>query len=106
MKTLLEISKENPKLYAEMSVRANAENKSLSVSSNNSLVMTELPPPSTSFLAAQIRSQRDALLAKSDWTQAEDSPLSSCEKEKWRQYRQFLRDIPTQKGFPENVVWK
>jgi hypothetical protein len=43
----------------------------------------------------QVRSQRDQLLAQSDWTQMADSPLSAEQKEAWATYRQALRDLPS-----------
>lgn len=51
---------------------------------------------------SEIRKIRDDLLSGSDWTQVSDSPVN---KEEWSLYRQALRDIPTQEGFPFNVVW-
>lgn len=50
-----------------------------------------------------IKIQRDAALISSDWTQLGDVPLVN--KELWAIYRQALRDIPTQSGYPFNVVW-
>jgi len=50
----------------------------------------------------QIRTKRDKLLAESDWTQVADAPV---DKAAWATYRQSLRDIPQQAGFPTNVVW-
>jgi len=41
-----------------------------------------------------LRNERDVLLAKSDWTQMPDSPLSPTVKGWWASYRQQLRDIP------------
>jgi len=40
------------------------------------------------------RSQRNELLAQTDWTQTEDCPLDLHMKEKYRAYRKFLRDFP------------
>ena len=51
------------------------------------------------------RAQRDALLAACDWTQAADSPLTDAKKEEWQTYRQALRDITKQAGFPSTVDW-
>lgn len=48
-------------------------------------------------MSAQVRSQRDQLLASSDWTQLTDSPV---DKAAWATYRQQLRDLPAQNGFP------
>ena len=47
--------------------------------------------------AAQIRAQRDRLLSASDWTQVLDAPV---DREAWATYRQALRDLPSQEGFP------
>lgn len=43
----------------------------------------------------QVRSQRDQLLAQSDWTQMPDSPLLNEIKAAWAAYRQALRDLPS-----------
>ena len=39
------------------------------------------------------RQVRNAKLAKCDWTQAPDSPLSDTKKAEWATYRQALRDL-------------
>ena len=52
--------------------------------------------------AAEIRTERDAKLTESDWTQVADAPV---DKAAWATYRQALRDIPSQAGFPNEVVW-
>jgi hypothetical protein len=52
--------------------------------------------------ADEARTQRDRLLAASDWTQVADAPVDQVA---WKEYRQALRDVPEQAGFPENVVW-
>lgn len=53
--------------------------------------------------AADIREERNTKLAKTDWTQAADVPQSI--KDSYAPYRQALRDLPTQSGFPNEVVW-
>ena len=65
----------------------------------------EVAPPAPS--AEEIRSDRDALLAKSDWTQLPDaqSAMSTELKAAWATYRQALRDVPQQEGFTANVLW-
>ena len=55
--------------------------------------------------AQAVRGKRDKLLAGTDWTQADDAPLSSEDKESVRKYRQALRDITAQSGFPQKIVW-
>ncbi len=52
--------------------------------------------------AAAIRAERNRLLAACDWTQLADAPVSSFQ---WANYRQALRDVPSQVGFPWTVVW-
>ena len=52
-----------------------------------------------------VRLQRNSRLGRSDWTQFGDSPLTESEKASWRDYRQALRDVPAQSGFPWEVNW-
>lgn len=52
--------------------------------------------------AAEVRAERDRLLAQSDWTQLADAPV---DRAAWVVYRQALRDLPQQAGFPEDVDW-
>lgn len=51
--------------------------------------------------AEDVRRERDELIAKSDWMAGSDVTMS----DEWRAYRQALRDIPSQEGFPESVTW-
>ena len=52
--------------------------------------------------ATNARSQRDKLLSESDWTQVIDAPVN---QEAWATYRQSLRNVPQQAGFPTTIVW-
>jgi hypothetical protein len=56
----------------------------------------------TAQVAANVREQRNKLIAECDWTQVADAPV---DKEAWATYRQALRDVPTQAGFPWDVTW-
>lgn len=56
----------------------------------------------TTAKAASVRATRNSLLAASDWTQLADS---TADKEAWAAYRQELRDISSQAGFPWSVVF-
>lgn len=51
---------------------------------------------------AEIKTERTLLLSKSDWTQLVDAPVVH---EDWAVYRQALRDLPEQSGFPDDIVW-
>jgi hypothetical protein len=52
--------------------------------------------------AAEIRTERDIKLTESDWTQVTDAPVDQAA---WATYRQALRDIPDQAGFPNTINW-
>jgi len=49
-----------------------------------------------------VRAKRNQLLADSDWTQLADSPV---DKDAWAVYREALRTLPQQAGFPYSVTW-
>lgn len=53
-------------------------------------------------LVEELKEKRNLLLSKSDWTQVADAPV---DQEAWKTYRQKLRDIPSQAGFPSEVTW-
>lgn len=53
----------------------------------------------------KVESIRIDLLYKSDWTQIPNNPLTAEQQAAWATYRQELRDIPNQSGYPMNVVW-
>lgn len=50
-------------------------------------------------------SKRNNLLYSSDWTQIPNNPLTTEQQAAWATYRQELRDITTQSGYPFNVIW-
>jgi len=62
-------------------------------------------PPAPAPTAAEIRQERAELLAESDWTQLSDTPLTVAQKTTWAAYRQALRDVTKQLGFPTHVSW-
>lgn len=53
--------------------------------------------------AAEVRAERNRLLIESDWTQYKD--ISDEVSNTWKPYRQALRDVTSQDGFPFNVTW-
>lgn len=52
--------------------------------------------------ALEVRTTRNEKLAESDWTQVIDSPVDQTV---WATYRQALRDISSQEGFPWAITW-
>lgn len=64
--------------------------------------LVDRPGPTTDELAEQARRKRDQLLAACDWTQVADAPVDQAA---WRAYRQALREVPDQSGFPAAINW-
>jgi hypothetical protein len=52
--------------------------------------------------AKSVRATRGEKLADSDWTQVADAPV---DKAVWATYRQALRDVTAQSGFPWTITW-
>ena len=52
-------------------------------------------------LSEEIRNQRNRLLSDTDWMALSDNTMTP----EWASYRQALRDITDQTGFPYSVVW-
>jgi len=92
---------------------------------NVNTVLTELPAWASSIVAdfdlvlsaeeqdteeemgRKVRIMRTHLLSDCDWTQLPDnqSRITEAQLQAWNTYRQELRDLPTQAGFPFNVVY-
>jgi len=52
--------------------------------------------------AKSVRQQRDDKLKATDWTQVSDAPV---DKTVWATYRQALRDLTKEQGFPWEITW-
>lgn len=63
------------------------------------------PPENTKDLENQVRLIRNGMLQASDWVVTKSVESNSPIPAEWVSYRQSLRDIPQQPGFPQNVVW-
>ena len=50
---------------------------------------------------SNVRSRRDSLLSETDWMALSDNTMTP----EWATYRQALRDITAQEGFPYSVNW-
>lgn len=55
--------------------------------------------------AKAAREKRDQLLAETDYLLMPDYPISSEALVALKTYRQALRDIPEQSGFPKTIEW-
>jgi hypothetical protein len=69
------------------------------------LVVEPDPGPTEEQLAAAARSQRDALLSQSDWMTVRAMDTGNPVPTEWQTYRQALRDITGQPGFPDTINW-
>ena len=65
----------------------------------------EIPAPTDEELATQIRANRNSLLSQTDYLMMPDYPIESDRLAKVKTYRQALRDIPEQSGFPRTITW-
>ena len=52
-------------------------------------------------LPEKVRTERDAKLAATDWTASTDVTMTA----EMTAYRQALRDVPAQSGFPNTIDW-
>jgi len=58
--------------------------------------------PSEAFI---VWGKAKELLRQSDWSVLSDVPMYNETRQEWIEYRKKLREIRSQDGFPENVVW-
>ena len=57
---------------------------------------------SNEYFFERFRNWRNAELAATDWTQVADSQVN---KTAWAEYRQALRDLPSQNADPKKIVF-
>ena len=57
------------------------------------------------ILSLDVRLERNKILSDTDHLIQSDYPISDEKKQEIKAYRQALRDIPQQDGFPDNIVW-
>ncbi len=92
----------------EAAVWCNNNNAYIEPIRSGGYIIREVPPPpepTPEELAKEIRSKRDKLLRDTDKYLISDYPISPEDLEAVKAYRQALRDIPEQSGFPKNVQW-
>ena len=68
-------------------------------------VVPEQPVRTDEELAREARDKRDRLLDQSDWFLMPDYPAKGEDLAVVKTYRQNLRDISKQDGFPSDIVW-
>ena len=76
----------------------------INLDNNGQLIVIPRSAEDTAVLQAiNIRAKRNQILKDSDWTQLPDIPQAI--RDTWAAYRQLLRDLPQQSGFPNNITW-
>lgn len=68
-------------------------------------MLANLPAPTEAELVDSARAQRNALLRASDWVALRAMETGAPIPQEWAAYRQLLRDVPQQEGFPVSVGW-
>ena len=92
----------------QMSIPADAGNRHYAAMLEQGIqIAAYVEPPIT---ADQVRAERDSKLAATDWVaikavDASSDGLGIQVPQAWAAYRQALRDVTDQVGFPENVNW-
>lgn len=91
-----------PELYREKAINDESGNKIATT-------VEEIPQPTEeekrAKKEAEVRAKRDYLISQTDYLLQTDYPISAEDLEKVKAYRQALRDVPEQEGFPFDVVW-
>ena len=92
----------DPEHYREVAVNDENGNK---IATTVEAIPEPTPEELKERKAAEVRARRDYLLNKTDYLVSGDYPISAEDLAKVKAYRQALRDIPEQEGFPETVTW-
>ena len=68
-------------------------------------IVTAINTPTVEQLAESARAKRNQLIAETDYLMMPDYPVSAEVRASVETYRQSLRDITEQAGFPESIEW-
>lgn len=67
--------------------------------------IVKTPEPTDEELAIKARAERNMKIAETDYYMMPDYPSDPNNIEEMKAYRQALRDIPKQGGFPSKFTW-
>lgn len=90
--------------YSELAKWCNSNNAMI-VDRGDYYEAVPVPEPTEEELARNVRGIRDAKLSETDYLVVPDYPISEENLAEVKVYRQALRDIPEQSGFPKDVIW-
>lgn len=86
-------------------INGNSAGKIISSDDSGKPVLIEPLPPSNDRLSSMVRSKRDALISVTDYLVMPDYPIAADLLAKVKVYRQALRDVTDQDGFPVEIDW-
>lgn len=90
--------------YSELAQWCNSNNAMI-VDRGDYYEAVPVPEPTNEELARNVRGIRDAKLSETDYLVVPDYPISEEHLAEVKTYRQALRDITEQTGFPKDVIW-
>lgn len=90
--------------YSELAQWCNSNNAMI-VDRGDYYEAVPVPEPTEEELARNVRGIRDAKLSETDYLVVPDYPISEENLAEVKVYRQALRDITKQSGFPKDVIW-
>lgn len=90
--------------YSELAQWCNSNNAMI-VDRGDYYEAVPVPEPTNKELAIIVRGNRDAKLSETDYLVVPDYPISEENLDEVKVYRQALRDITEQTGFPKDVIW-
>lgn len=67
--------------------------------------IVKTPEPTDEELTIKVRAERNMKITETDYYMMSDYPSNPQNLEELKVYRQALRDIPKQEGFPRDVRW-
>lgn len=79
--------------------------KVISADSAGKPILTDPPEPTTDHQALAVRIKRNTLIADTDYLLMPDYPITAEKLTLVKTYRQLLRDITKQNGFPAIIDW-
>lgn len=82
-----------------------SEGKIISKDGNGKPILIDPLAPTDEQLAASARTLRDQLIAETDYLLIPDYPITAEKLVLVKAYRQALRDITKQSGFPTEINW-
>lgn len=90
--------------HAEL-MAGQAQGKQIAAGKGGRPVLVSAPERTESEVCESVRKARDKLLKETDWVAMRAFETGQPVPKEWVDYRQALRDITTQKGFPTKVTW-